>query len=102
MLSFSPCLGAQWFSNLSWGPRAPDMVSLIGHTSSLADSTNELMSSIGCVNEGDIQNMLWLGRFENSDRPILIFFYTDTDYLYVYVPDMQNRYLFTVIKYITE
>ncbi len=28
------------------------------------------------------------------------FFITDTDYLYVYVPDMQNRYLFTVIKYI--
>ncbi len=26
------------------------------------------------------------------------FFRTDTDYLYVYVPDMQNRYLFTVIK----
>ncbi len=28
------------------------------------------------------------------------FFITDTDYLYVYVPitDIQNRYLFTVIK----
>ncbi len=26
----------------------------------------------------------------SSDRPILIFFITDTDYLYVYVPD--NRY----------
>ncbi len=36
-----------------------------------------------------------------SDRPILIFYNrSDTDYLYVYVPitDIQNRYLFTVIK----
>ncbi len=33
-----------------------------------------------------------------SDRPIFFFFITDSDYLYVYVPDMQNRYLFTVIK----
>ncbi len=32
----------------------------------------------------------------SSDRPILIFFITDTDYLHVYVTD--NRYLFTVIK----
>ncbi len=60
------------------------------HPLQVLHSTNELMSSIGCVNEGDIQNMLWLGRFENSDRPILIFFITDTDYLCVYVPD--NRY----------
>ncbi len=26
------------------------------------------------------------------------FFITDTDYMYVYVTDMQNQYLFTVIK----
>ncbi len=27
-----------------------------------------------------------------------LIFITDTNYLYVYVTDMQNRYLFTVIK----
>ncbi len=38
-------------------------------------------------------------RIDSSDRPIFIF-YNDTDYLYVYVPitNIQNRYLFTVIK----
>ncbi len=32
-----------------------------------------------------------------SDRPILIFFITDTDYLYVYVPD--NRYAEPIFIY---
>ncbi len=40
------------------------------------------------------------GDLQSSDRPMFYFFITDTDYLYVYVTDMQNRYLFTVIKYI--
>ncbi len=33
-----------------------------------------------------------------SDRPILIFFITDTDYLYVYVPD-DNRYAEPIFIY---
>ncbi len=47
--------------------------------------------------------VMFLSTVWTSDRPILIFYkpITDTDYLYVYVPD--NRYaepnLFTVIKY---
>ncbi len=32
-----------------------------------------------------------------SDRPIMIFFITDTDYLYVYVPD--NRYAEPIFIY---
>ncbi len=54
---------------------------------------------------GMIRRTLWSeanGQILNSDRPILIFFITDADtnYLHGYVPitDMQNQYLFTVIK----
>ncbi len=47
-------------------------------------------------NERYVISGLVLKVVMSSDRPILIFVFTD--YLNVYVPDMQNRYLFTVIK----
>ncbi len=43
----------------------------------------------------DVEDLKY--RLKTSDQPILIFFITDTDYLYVYVPD--NRYAEPIFIY---
>ncbi len=40
-----------------------------------------------CTRETETHSLWMSAQDMTSDRPILIFFITDTDYLYIYVPD---------------